>query len=76
MCVIDVVMSLTVRVIAEKKMSRVFRLLDDDFNLCEGHTAFNAYLLEQSSFLVVGVLGRQGVGKSTIANLLVGSSKL
>ena len=31
------------------------------------------YLLEQSDFLVVGVLGRQGVGKSSVMSLLAGS---
>lgn len=31
------------------------------------------YLLEQSDFLVVGVLGRQGVGKSTVMSILAGS---
>lgn len=31
------------------------------------------YLLEQSDFLVVGVVGRQGVGKSSVMSLLAGS---
>ena len=31
------------------------------------------YLLEQSDFLVVGVIGKQGVGKSTIMSLLAGT---
>ena len=31
------------------------------------------YLLDQSDFLVVGVVGRQGVGKSSIMSLLAGS---
>ena len=30
-------------------------------------------LLEQSDFLVVGALGKQGVGKSTIMSLLAGT---
>ena len=30
-------------------------------------------LLEQSDFLVVGVLGKQGVGKSTVMSLLAGT---
>lgn len=31
------------------------------------------YLLDQSDFLVVGVVGRQGVGKSSVMSLLAGS---
>ncbi|XP_018008021.1 nonsense-mediated mRNA decay factor SMG9 [Hyalella azteca] len=59
------------KVVPSKEMRQPFRLIDLDFKLCEGHTAFNAYLLEQTNFLVVGVIGRQGVGKSTIASLLL-----
>lgn len=29
--------------------------------------------MEQSDFLVVGVLGKQGVGKSTVMSLLAGT---
>ena len=31
------------------------------------------YLMEQSDFLVVGAIGRQGVGKSSVMSLLAGS---
>lgn len=31
------------------------------------------YMLEQSDFLVVGVIGKQGVGKSTVMSLLAGT---
>lgn len=31
------------------------------------------YMLEQSDFLVVGVVGKQGVGKSTVMSLLAGT---
>jgi protein SMG9 len=31
------------------------------------------YLIEQNDFLVVGVLGKQGVGKSTLMSLLAGN---
>lgn len=30
-------------------------------------------MLEQSDFLVVGVVGKQGVGKSTVMSLLAGT---
>lgn len=62
------------KIVPEKIMRRPFRLIDDDFHLCEGSTALNAYLLEQTNFLVVGVVGRQGVGKSSVAAMLAGQS--
>ena len=31
------------------------------------------FMQEQSDFLVVGVLGKQGVGKSTVMSLLAGT---
>ena len=34
---------------------------------------FLQYLMDQSDFLVVGCLGRQGVGKSTVMSLLAGT---
>ena len=40
------------------------------------HTLYSLlkqYLLDQSDFLVVGVVGRQGVGKSSVMSLLAGS---
>ncbi|KAF2362562.1 hypothetical protein FHG87_006684 [Trinorchestia longiramus] len=58
------------KVVPAKQMRQPFRIIDAEFMLCEGYTAFNAYLLEQPNFVVVGVVGRQGVGKSTIASLL------
>uniref|UniRef100_A0A6A7FS20 Protein SMG9-like n=1 Tax=Hirondellea gigas TaxID=1518452 RepID=A0A6A7FS20_9CRUS len=64
------------KVVSEKMMKRAFHLLDDDFSLCEGYTAINAYLLDQASFLVVGVIGRQGVGKSTVASWLADAAHL
>ena len=35
--------------------------------------SLSQYLLEQSDFLVVGVIGKQGVGKSTVMSLLAGT---
>lgn len=62
------------KIVSEKAMHRPFRLIDDDFHLCEGSIALNNYLLEQPNFLVVGVVGRQGAGKSSVAAMLAGQS--
>ncbi|KAK3595770.1 hypothetical protein CHS0354_025404 [Potamilus streckersoni] len=53
------------------EMTKSVKLIDDMYQWCE--TA-NEMLLDQTDFLVVGVLGLQGVGKSTIMSLLAGNS--
>lgn len=48
-------------------LSTVSLLSEDSFTL---HDSCLEYLLDQNEFLVVGCLGYQGVGKSTIMSLL------
>ncbi|XP_022914511.2 nonsense-mediated mRNA decay factor SMG9 [Onthophagus taurus] len=50
-----------------KSMSKSIKLLEDGNLLSEN---IQDYLLENNDFLVVGFIGKQGVGKSTILNLL------
>ena len=52
---------------AIKLMTRSLKLLDDGLIYTEN---IQDYLQENNDFLVVGIIGSQGVGKSTILNLL------
>lgn len=52
----------------ERTMKGPLRLLDDSLSLCDD---LGPYLLDQSNFLVVAIMGLQGVGKSSLASLLV-----
>ncbi|XP_071481507.1 nonsense-mediated mRNA decay factor SMG9-like [Diadema antillarum] len=58
------------RLAAPPTMSQAVRLVDNSFLWVDGGTE---YLLDQTDFLVVGVLGMQGSGKSTVMSLLAGS---
>lgn len=49
------------------EMTNCIKLVDENMQLCEGPLDF---LYDQQDFLVVGCLGTQGVGKSTIMSLL------
>jgi len=49
-------------------MTSAVRLLDDNLQWCDG---LQEYLIDQNDFLVIGVLGKRGVGKSTLMSLLV-----
>lgn len=49
------------------EMSRCIKFMDENMQLCENASE---YLHEQQDFLVVGCLGTQAVGKSTIMSLL------
>ncbi|XP_063988808.1 nonsense-mediated mRNA decay factor SMG9 isoform X2 [Diachasmimorpha longicaudata] len=50
-----------------QEMTGCMKLIDENMQLCEGALD---YLQDQQDFLVVGVAGGQGVGKSTIMSLL------
>ncbi|XP_034934513.1 protein SMG9 [Chelonus insularis] len=50
-----------------QEMSNCIKFMDENFQLCENVLD---YLVDQQDFLVIGVLGTQGVGKSTILSLL------
>ena len=52
------------------QMKGSVKLVDESFQLCDSCLE---YLLDQNDFIVVGCLGPQGVGKSTIMSLLAGS---
>ncbi|XP_071550617.1 nonsense-mediated mRNA decay factor SMG9 [Panulirus ornatus] len=52
----------------ERMMKGPVRLLDESLNLCDD---LSQYLLDQSNFLVVAMMGTQGVGKSSLASLFV-----
>ncbi|XP_045132113.1 protein SMG9-like isoform X1 [Portunus trituberculatus] len=52
----------------ERMMKGPLRLLDESLSLCDD---LGPYLLDQSNFLVVAMMGLQGVGKSCLASLLV-----
>ncbi|KAL7644263.1 UNVERIFIED_CONTAM: hypothetical protein RMT77_005090 [Armadillidium vulgare] len=54
-------------VIPELEMTSPLKLLDDSLLVGED---FGPYLLDQSNFLVIAVVGLQGAGKSTIASML------
>ncbi|KAL3858099.1 hypothetical protein ACJMK2_012710 [Sinanodonta woodiana] len=61
----------SVKLAVSPEMTKSVKLIDDMYQWCE--TA-NEMLMDQTDFLVVGVLGLQGVGKSTIMSLLAGNS--
>lgn len=46
------------------------KLLDETL---QWNDSLNDYLSDQSDFLVIGILGKKGVGKSTVMSLLAGS---
>jgi protein SMG9 len=46
------------------------KLVDESFLFCDGALEF---LLDQNDFMVVGCLGLQGAGKSTLMSLLAGN---
>lgn len=52
----------------ERMMKGPVRLLDEGLNLCDD---LGPYLLDQSNFLVVAMMGTQGVGKSALASLFI-----
>lgn len=52
------------------EMKAPVKLLDENLQMCDGILEF---LLEQPDFVVVGIIGLQGVGKSTVASLLAES---
>lgn len=49
------------------EMTSCVKFMDENMQLCESPLEF---LYDQQDFLVVGCLGAQGVGKSTIMSLL------
>ena len=55
------------------EMKRSARIVDPFLHWREPSPAAD-YLLENSDFLVVGVIGQQGVGKSSLMSLLGGST--
>uniref|UniRef100_A0A8C4WX67 Nonsense-mediated mRNA decay factor SMG9 n=1 Tax=Eptatretus burgeri TaxID=7764 RepID=A0A8C4WX67_EPTBU len=59
------------RLTPPEKMRFSTKLIDDHMNWCDSTIE---YLQEHTDFLVVGVLGLQGAGKSTIMSLLAGNS--
>lgn len=48
-------------------MNTCIKFMDENMQLCENSLDF---LYDQQDFLVVGCIGAQGVGKSTIMSLL------
>lgn len=60
------------RLTGPPEMTRCVKLIDEYHQWCE--TASDV-LLEQTDFLVVGMVGLQGTGKSTILSLLAGNSE-
>ena len=55
------------------EMKRSARIVDQYLHWREPSPALD-YLLDNSDFLVVGVIGQQGVGKSSLMSLLGGST--
>ncbi|KAJ3598219.1 hypothetical protein NHX12_001730 [Muraenolepis orangiensis] len=55
------------KLIAPEKMKQSIKLVDDQMNWCENAME---YLRDQTDMLVVGVLGLQGTGKSTVMSLI------
>ena len=55
------------RLAAPEKMKSSIKLVDEQMNWCDSAIEF---LLDQTDVLVVGVLGLQGTGKSTLMSLL------
>ncbi|XP_077645906.1 LOW QUALITY PROTEIN: nonsense-mediated mRNA decay factor SMG9, partial [Lonchura striata] len=58
------------RLAAPEKMKTSIKLVDEQMNWCDSALEF---LLEQTDVLVVGALGLQGTGKSTVMSLLAGN---
>ncbi len=54
-------------------MSNSVRLLDEGL---QWHDNLLEFLIDQNDFLVVGILGKERVGKSTLMSLLAGSSSI
>lgn len=63
--------SINTRLTTQPCMTSSVKLLDDSLQWQDN---FQDYLLDQNDFLVVGVLGKKGVGKSTLMSLLAGSN--
>lgn len=55
------------------EMTSCVKFMDENMQLCESPLEF---LYDQQDFLVVGCLGAQGVGKSTIMSLLTSNVAL
>ncbi|CAL8247831.1 unnamed protein product [Lota lota] len=55
------------KLIAPEKMRQSIKLVDDQMNWCDSAME---YLRDQTDMLVVGVLGLQGTGKSTVMSLI------
>lgn len=49
------------------ELTNCIKFMDENMQLCESPLD---YLYDQQDFLVVGCIGAQGVGKSTIMSLL------
>ncbi|XP_042240507.1 protein SMG9-like isoform X1 [Homarus americanus] len=62
------VMMMEASLTPERMMKGPVRLLDESLSLCDD---LSSYLLDQSNFLVVAMMGTQGVGKSALASLFV-----
>jgi protein SMG9 len=52
------------------EMKGSVKLVDEAFQFCDGSLEF---LLDQNDFMVVGCLGLQGIGKSTLMSFLAGN---
>ncbi|XP_029432440.1 protein SMG9 isoform X1 [Rhinatrema bivittatum] len=55
------------KLVPPEKMKHSIKLVDDQMNWCDSAIEF---LLDQTDVLVVGILGLQGTGKSTMMSLL------
>ena len=55
------------------EMTSCVKFMDENMQLCESPLEF---LYDQQDFLVVGCLGAQGVGKSTVMSLLTSNVAL
>nr|XP_020464140.1 protein SMG9 [Monopterus albus] len=55
------------KLLPPEKMKHSIKLVDDQMNWCDSAME---YLRDQTDMLVVGVIGLQGTGKSTIMSLL------
>ncbi|KAL4223285.1 smg-9 [Mactra antiquata] len=63
----------TSRLSGPQEMTRCIKLIDEHQQWCE---AASEMLLEQTDFLVVGVIGLQGTGKSTILSFLADNTEI
>ncbi|XP_067831427.1 nonsense-mediated mRNA decay factor SMG9 isoform X2 [Heptranchias perlo] len=52
-----------------EKMKHAIKLVDDQMNWCDSAMELQ-YLLDQTDVLVIGIVGLQGTGKSTVMSLL------